>query len=200
MIDLIRNIATNILQAFHQSFLSATVISILVLFFVLYLKKFEGYSFKRKLLCSVNELWDSLKKSTKFRRILYVVYCSIVVALKTLLNRGRWENPLVDIVGVWDFYDKNNKFTAEIVENTILFIPLLFFILFFLETTAKANKKFIVVVWRSLYISFIFSFTIEFLQLFLRLGTWQLSDLCFNTLGGLIGGLVYWISTKIRRV
>ncbi|MBR3173773.1 MAG: hypothetical protein IKF24_04525 [Eubacterium sp.] len=36
------------------------------------------------------------------------------------------------------------------------------------------------------------------LQLFLRLGTWQLSDIAFNTLGGVIGGLVYWVSAKIR--
>lgn len=30
--------------------------------------------------------------------------------------------------------------------------------------------------------AFLFSLTIEFLQLFLRLGTFQLSDLCYNTL------------------
>ena len=49
-------------------------------------------------------------------------------------------------------------------------------------------------------ISFLSSFAIEMLQLFLRLGTWQLSDLCFNTLGGVIGGLIYWITAKIRKV
>ena len=30
--------------------------------------------------------------------------------------------------------------------------------------------------------------------------TWQLSDLAFNTLGGVIGGLIYWVSAKIRKV
>jgi glycopeptide antibiotics resistance protein len=36
------------------------------------------------------------------------------------------------------------------------------------------------------------------LQLFLRLGTWQVSDLFFNTLGGTIGGLVYWAGYKMK--
>ncbi len=41
-------------------------------------------------------------------------------------------------------------------------------------------------------INFLFFLAIEFSQLFLRLGTFQLLDLFYNTLGGLLGGLVYW--------
>ena len=33
--------------------------------------------------------------------------------------------------------------------------------------------------------------------MFLRLGTWQLSDLFYNTLGGAIGGLIYYIGYNI---
>ncbi|MFR8725087.1 MAG: VanZ family protein [Mediterraneibacter faecis] len=40
------------------------------------------------------------------------------------------------------------------------------------------------------------SFTIEMLQLFLRLGTWQLSDIFYNTIGGGIGGLLYYVFHK----
>ena len=46
--------------------------------------------------------------------------------------------------------------------------------------------------------AFLFSLAIEFLQLFLRLGTFQLSDLFYNTLGGALGGMIYWIGWKIR--
>ena len=54
------------------------------------------------------------------------------------------------------------------------------------------------VLWNSTKITFLFSFTIEMLQLFLRLGTWQLSDLFYNTLGGVVGGLIYYIGYKIK--
>lgn len=46
--------------------------------------------------------------------------------------------------------------------------------------------------------AFLFSVSIEFLQLFLRLGTFQLSDICYNTLGGVLGGIIYWIGWKLK--
>ena len=49
---------------------------------------------------------------------------------------------------------------------------------------------FMSILWYSIKAAFLFSLTIEFLQLFLRLGTFQLSDLCYNTLGGAMGGSV----------
>jgi glycopeptide antibiotics resistance protein len=37
------------------------------------------------------------------------------------------------------------------------------------------------------------------LQLFLHLGTWQLSDLVYNTVGGVLGGVVYFFTYKIAQ-
>lgn len=45
-----------------------------------------------------------------------------------------------------------------------------------------------------------FSISIEMLQLFLRLGTFQLSDLFYNTVGGMIGGLMYYGITKAKSI
>ena len=41
------------------------------------------------------------------------------------------------------------------------------------------------ILWQSGKIAFIFSVSIEMLQLLLRLGTFQLSDIFYNTVGGL---------------
>ena len=59
-----------------------------------------------------------------------------------------------------------------------------------LEEIAYLNgwKK---ILWQSGKITFIFSISIEILQLLLRLGTFQLSDIFYNTVGGMIGGLIY---------
>ena len=48
-------------------------------------------------------------------------------------------------------------------------------------------------------IAFIFSISIEMLQLLLRLGTFQLSDIFYNTVGGVVGGLVYYATMKERK-
>ena len=55
------------------------------------------------------------------------------------------------------------------------------------------------ILWYSTKVAFLFSLTIEFLQLFLRLGTFQLSDLCYNTLGGAMGGVLYWMGWKVKK-
>ena len=48
-------------------------------------------------------------------------------------------------------------------------------------------------------IAFIFSVSIEMLQLLLRLGTFQLSDIFYNTVGGVVGGLMYCAVMKARK-
>ncbi|MFR4397027.1 MAG: VanZ family protein [Anaerobutyricum soehngenii] len=55
------------------------------------------------------------------------------------------------------------------------------------------------ILWYSTKAAFLFSLTIEFLQLFLRLGTFQLLDLCYNTFGGAIGGVLYWMGWKVKK-
>ena len=40
---------------------------------------------------------------------------------------------------------------------------------------------------------------IEMLQLLLRLGTFQLSDIFYNTVGGVIGGVCYCVAMKARK-
>ena len=45
----------------------------------------------------------------------------------------------------------------------------------------------------------IFSISIEMLQLLLRLGTFQLSDIFYNPVGGVVGGLVYYAVMKVRK-
>ena len=84
-------------------------------------------------------------------------------------------------------------------ENLMLFIP--FTVLFFWTVRDKVTEKmtFCGTVWKGLKITFLFSLSIEFLQLFLRLGTFQFSDLFYNTLGGGVGGLIYWFGSYMSK-
>ena len=55
------------------------------------------------------------------------------------------------------------------------------------------------ILWYSGKIAFIFSISIEMLQLLMRLGTFQLSDIFYNTVGGVLGGLMYCAVMKVRK-
>ena len=61
--------------------------------------------------------------------------------------------------------------------------------------------RFILEVYLTKYIDsakVIFSVSIEMLQLLLRLGTFQVSDIVYNTLGGMLGGLCYIVGKKVH--
>lgn len=66
----------------------------------------------------------------------------------------------------------------------------------FEEKTGNGWRK---ILWHSGKTALIFSVSIETLQLLLRLGTFQLSDIFYNTVGGVIGGLMYYGIRKVRK-
>ena len=61
--------------------------------------------------------------------------------------------------------------------------------------TFDVNER---VIWKSTKLGLIFSVSIEMLQLLLRLGTFQVSDIVYNTLGGMLSGAVYMMVKKVH--
>lgn len=121
-----------------------------------------------------------------------------MILFRTLLNRNIWEHPLSDVIGVWGLYNSDGELTTEVIENLVLFIPFTVLLLWsFQERIIGQSVKLFITIWKSIEVVFLFSMMIEFLQLFLRIGTFQLSDLFYNTLGGLVGGLIYWCGYKL---
>lgn len=119
---------------------------------------------------------------------------------RTLLNRNLWLNPLSDVMGGWGIWETVNgeqKLTTECIENVIMMIPFSAVVMWtFGEKIGNGWKK---ILCNSGKIAFIFSISIEMLQLLLRLGTFQLSDIFYNTVGGMIGGLMYCAVMKARK-
>ena len=123
-----------------------------------------------------------------------------MILFRTLLNRNLWLNPLSDVMGGWGIWENVNgeqKLTTECIENVIMMVPFTSIVLWtFGEKIGNGRKK---LLWYSGKIAFGFSVSIEMLQLLLRLGTFQLSDIFYNTVGGIIGGLIYSVVMKARK-
>ena len=78
-------------------------------------------------------------------------------------------------------------------ENVIMMVPFSAVMMWTFEEKIGISWKRIL--WQSGKIAFIFSISIEMLQLLLRLGTFQLSDIFYNT----VGGLMYCAAMKARK-
>ena len=84
-----------------------------------------------------------------------------------------------------------------LIENVIMMVPFSAVVMWtFEEKIGNSLKK---ILWQSGKIAFCFSVSIEMLQLSLRLGTFQLSDIFYNTVGGVLGGLMYCAVMKARK-
>lgn len=191
MIEIMKKIIENVLTALYQPFGFSVIMSILFMFFYIFVKE-QG-------LKVVVQRWiNEFKASSGFRKVFILVFYTAMILFRTLLNRDMWRNPVSNVIGIWGIYNENGELTTETIENFALFIPFTVLLLWGLHDKLLGEAaKLLSTMWQSVRIVFLFSLTIEFSQLFFRLGTFQLSDLFYNTLGGLIGGLIYWCGYKI---
>ncbi|MEI3265755.1 MAG: VanZ family protein [Frisingicoccus sp.] len=59
----------------------------------------------------------------------------------------------------------------------------------------RKNRNF----FRVVGMTFLLSLFIECIQLIFRVGSFDVDDLILNTLGGLIGYVIFWLMNRIRR-
>lgn len=192
-------IIKNILTALYQPFWYAILASILLCF--LYLYAYHPVNTGKGLKLAVKGWGVILKTSAFFRKLFALFFFTVMILFQTLFNRNMWANPLSDVMGgwwIWETVNGEQQLTTECFENLVLMLPFTFLLFWTFEEKVIGTVKLCGTLWKGLRISFIFSFTIEMLQLFLRLGTWQLSDIFYNTVGGGIGGLLYYAFYRMR--
>lgn len=186
MVHIIKSIITNVLTALYQPFGFSVLLAILFMFLHLYVME---HGWKESLL----KWWRAFRTDVVFRRTFFLAFYTAMILFRTLLNRNLWMNPLSDVMGGWFLHNKKGELSTEPIENLMLFIPFVVLLLWaFSDKMLGENRHSVArILWQSIKVTFVFSLGIEFAQLFLRLGTFQLADLFYNTLGGLIGGVVY---------
>ena len=124
-------------------------------------------------------------------KIMLGIYIMILFYL-TLAGRKQVD-PLINVFGGWlPFKRSNQTWNIDALYNIFLLTPLTFFLGKSFPHITKKNlfKKMIL-------ISFGISFFIEINQLIFAIGTFQVSDLVYNTISGVIGGVIYKMSYKI---
>ncbi len=190
VLKLLKMIISHVLSALYQPFLFAFLLAAFYMFI------WKHYSSVK---AAVFQWVRWFRQEKEFRKMFVLAFIVIMILFRTLLNRDLWMNPLSNVIGVWGFWEEKNgemSFTSEVPENIILFIPFIIGLYWNYKDRIFKNFTFCTVIWNSFKITFLVSLCIEFIQLFLRVGTWQLSDLFYNTIGGIIGGIIYWIGYK----
>lgn len=192
MIDFLSSIISSVLTALYQPFWFSLLAAVLLMFLYLYAKE-HGWQY------AFRSWIAAFQRSGKFRRLFCLAFFVMLMLMRTLLNRNMWENPLSKVMGGWTLWNEKGELTTEAIENVLMMIPYTALLLWALKERLLKRVTLCRTLWQGIKYAFLTSAAIEFLQLFLRLGTFQLSDIFYNTLGGLLGSLIYYIGYKIKQ-
>lgn len=191
MMEMLKKITMRVLTNLYGQFGFALLLTICLMFWYLYAKE-NGWK------NTIRQWLVEFRKDKEFRHMFCFILWMVIIISSTLWNRDVWMNPLSNVMGGWNLYNEEGNLTTEAIENILLFIPALgTLFLNFHQKIFNKGFNFWFVILKSIYFAFSISLLIELCQLFFHLGTFQFSDLIYNTLGGMVGGILYWFYYKI---
>lgn len=188
--ELLTNVLLDIWDVLSSYCLTALLFS--VFFTVVYV--LLGYEGKKSFF---KQLADTFRKDREFQRFFVLVYFFFLLICKTLLCRiGMGLEPLGSIMNGWLF--TGNKYLnppSQSIENIIMLMPYPVLIYWnYHDEIFHGNFTLKNVAVKSFFITLGMSAFIEVSQTVFALGTLQLSDLFYNTLGGVMSGILYYIA------
>ncbi len=122
----------------------------------------------------------------------FCVYITVMLAITFLSRESGSRSDVLDLrlFSTWGINDRNNAF---VIENVLLFIPYGFL---YCWNFSRKRKLF-----RCTLLGAATSLGIETMQLLTGRGYFQIDDIVTNTLGALIGGLLFAVvSSLVRRL
>lgn len=114
----------------------------------------------------------------------FVSYCALVPF-------QNWTIPEHNIFDVLMYGWVDHIYMFDIIQNVLLYLPMGFFVVF-----GMANKQWVLALVYSLLISFFISSLLEFVQSYNPARIQSALDIIFNSLGGMLGGVMALILYK----
>ena len=133
--------------------------------------------------------------------ILYMIFALYILLLsesfgRTVTDSYRYNlHPFMEIKRFYDLLGTgcHKQAVLNLFGNIICFAP------FGLYLAVEMKKKKALIL-RVTFLTFLFSLCVETVQLYFKIGIFDVDDLMLNTLGGMVGGVLYKILRKIGRV
>lgn len=130
-------------------------------------------------------------RTKKISLSLVIPYLFLLFA-QTVLSRGYDSNMGIHLNPLWYFnvgtFTLNRDLFNQLKANVVMFIPVGFLLPFSLKKPARA-----------IFFAFLFSLTIETLQLIFRKGLCESNDVINNTFGAAIGFVIYLVIIRQKK-
>ena len=165
---------------FSQNIIQVVLFGIIVSFIIFFIEKLGI----KNIIFGIQEKFA--KESNYKWKILFYTYLYFILK-KSLLDRSKGMKNSLEFAFKkdWIFLVKDTWSKVQAVENILFFIPFSFFLILAFFSNKSITK--LNLLKKIIKFSFLLSLFIELTQLFLTLGTFQVSDIVYNIIGGIIG-------------
>lgn len=144
--------------------------------------------------------------TVNFKR--HISFCAfllyyLILLQSTVFSRLKQpvENPLTNVLGGWIITGGKYFYDLSVIWNVIIFLPFCLFFYFLLKEVLKKETENRKLFKYSVLFSICTTVLIEILQIILHAGTFQFADLFYNTLGGVLGSLLFvFIKSRIVKM
>lgn len=140
-------------------------------------------------------------KNQLFSIFLTVLYYSVLYnsTVTSRLRLGK-QNPFSNIWGGWRLYETQYFYDFSALWNILIFLPACAVLYYFIKSALKKSISDKGLIALSFISSLFFSGIIEASQILTYTGTFQISDLVYNSIGGLLGGVIFiLIKNRIQK-
>lgn len=143
-----------------------------------------------------------MNNTKKIKITVWVLFglFTLFLLYETVLCRSVKPERAFDMIPFWSYREwaRGDRYLGiQIIENILVFMPFGFLFAAGIDNGTKSGKR---LTGKTALVSCAFSVSIELLQLVFMLGHCDIDDVMDNTLGGVLGCLVYlWIVSVIKR-
>ncbi|MGN1328131.1 MAG: VanZ family protein [Eubacterium sp.] len=190
MKKIIHTLFINFRYFFLHYFCPPLLIALIIFGIVLFIK-YKKEKANNFFVISVNK-----KTLNSFVFIFYIVFIFQSTVFDRLITNQRHE-PLSNVFGGWTIVETQYFYDLSVIWNIIMFLPVAIFVFLYFHLYGKKFNHFKLFL-NSTIIALVNSVLIETMQLIFHVGTFQISDLVYNTLGGFLGSLIFVLAVKIR--
>lgn len=134
----------------------------------------------------------------KFRGTFFMAFYVALVLFRTILTREFRGNTFQYFFTGWGFPSASEKEQMEAIQNVFLLFPFFFMLFYYHGEEIWKDRKLVALLKTAGKGAFFFSLGIEAFQGFFGFGTFQISDLVYNTLGGILGALLYYVAKCLK--
>ncbi len=174
----------------------------------MYLKEFGTYNailiaFAITLIYLLFTVIKSGKSAVKLKKALSLLFFSFNLSLIfqiTIIGRiGRHYDGWSVLNGDWNIFENQYLLSSPQMRNIALFLMLMPSVFLFIKCPKSKALSTKLMMTAGILFPFLISLFIELCQGIFSIGTFQFSDLFYNTLGGLIGAVFYIVIQKLHK-